>query len=212
MILFDLIPNEGDPVYQKLHTENLNRHYDFFNSIVDAALSAQRPYISQAIIKAFNYHAIVCLHSCAGEFRQIPVTVGAYQPPHWVHVQALMDDFVNQLNVSFPFQDPVATASWALWRLNWIHPFVNGNGRTARLTAYYLLCISNKGLLPGTITLPELLRRDRGKKDDPYVEALKDADVTFNNGKLDISKLHTLVSSLLQEQLASAPAPATPTP
>ncbi|MEX1365172.1 MAG: Fic family protein [Nannocystaceae bacterium] len=26
---------------------------------------------------------------------------------------------------------------YTLWRLNWIHPFVEGNGRTARAACYY---------------------------------------------------------------------------
>lgn len=212
MILFDLSPTENDPAYQALQVSNLNRQYDFLRAIVEASLSTNRAYLSQTVIKAFNYHAIVCLHAGAGEYRPCQVKVGEYQPPDWIHVQALMDDFVNMINRAWENADPVTLASFVLWRLNWIHPFVNGNGRTARITAYYILCLKAGGMLPGTEPLPELLRRDRYKPDDPYVAALKKVDASLEAGNFDLKPLHELVSSLLDEQLASAPAPNEPPP
>ena len=62
----------------------------------------------------------------------MPVTVGDYHPPEHYRVQALMDDFVNNVNRSWENADPVVLATLVLWRLNNIHPFINGNGRTAR--------------------------------------------------------------------------------
>jgi len=198
VILFDL-----DPTYQALQVSNLDRQYDFLRSIVHASLATNRKYVSQTVVKAFNYHAIVCLHSDAGQFRKCEVSVGPYTPRPWIHVQALMDDFVNQINVSFESSDPVVLASWALWRLNWIHPFINGNGRTARLACYYILCMRLGGMIPWTISLPELLRLNRNEPDDPYVAALRLVDASYDEGNLDIGPLHSLVSSLLDEQLAS---------
>jgi hypothetical protein len=32
---------------------------------------------------------------------------------------------------------PTELAAYGLWRLNWIHPFVEGNGRTARAVCYF---------------------------------------------------------------------------
>ena len=204
MILFDLDPTEYDPTYQALQVSNLDRQYAFLRSIVDASLATDRIYVSQTVLKAFNYHAIVCLHSDAGNFRQCDVKIGNgefHKPPIWIHVQALMDDFVNQINTSLADADPVVLASYALWRLNWIHPFINGNGRTARITAYYILCMRFGGMLSGTISLPELLRRDRDKENDPYVSALRQVDQSLKDGKLDLGPLHKLISELLDEQL-----------
>lgn len=204
MILFDLAPTEDDPIYQSLQVSNLNRQYDFLESITEASLSANKVYISTTVLKAFNYHAIVCLHSDAGKFRSYPIQIGAgdqHQPPPHIHIQALMDDFVNTININMQSADAVVLASWALWRLNWIHPFINGNGRTARITAYYILCLKFGGLMPGTTTLPELLRRHRGKQDDPYVSALRELDKSYSNGSLDVTPLQTLISALLEEQL-----------
>ena len=205
MILFDLVPSEGTSAYQQLQISNLDRQYDFLESIVDASLATGSKYISQAVIKAFNYHAIVCLHSNAGEYRPCEVTVGDHKPPMWIHVQAMMDDFVNRLNTSLASEDGVTLAAWALWRLNWIHPFVNGNGRTARLAAYYVLCLKFGGLLPGNPALPELLRRHRGEPNDPYVAALRHADASLGSEEgVDLSRIHSLISELLDEQVASA--------
>lgn len=121
----------------------------------------------------------------------------------WIHVQALMDDFVNQINTSLQTADPVVVASFALWRLNWIHPFVNGNGRTARLAAYYILCMKAGGMIKGSVSLPELLKRDRNKSDDPYVAALREVDKSYAAKSFDLKPLHSLISNLLEEQLAS---------
>ncbi|MEM9600274.1 MAG: Fic family protein [Pseudomonadota bacterium] len=207
MILFDLTQSEANPAYQKLQVSNLDRQYDFLRSIVDASIEMERPYLSQAVIKAFNYHAIVCLHSDAGVFRRSEVKLSdqpdAHKPPMSIYVQGLVDDFVNQVNYNLQSTDSVTLATWALWRLNWIHPFVNGNGRTARLVAYYIICIRAGGMIKGQPSLPELLREHRNTPDDPYVAALRAADRSLINGRLDLKPLHDFVTNCLGKQLAS---------
>lgn len=200
MILFELTGNENDPVYQNLEISNINRQYDFLRSIVNASLEAQRPFLSSHVIKALNFHAITCLHTNAGEFRPCEVVVGSYQPPAHYRVQALMDDLVNSVNRNWESTDAVVLACYVLWKLNHIHPFINGNGRTARATSYFVLCIKAGGLLPGKTILPELISRER----DAYVAALKHADDSVIAGSLDLNPLHALVSALLTEQINSA--------
>jgi hypothetical protein len=202
VILFELVgQNEQHPAYQELEISNGNRQYHFLNSIMVASLQVQRPFLSQYIIKALNFHAITCLHSNAGEYRPCPVHVGDYQPPEHYRVQGLMDDFVNQVNRHWDSIDPVLLTCFVLWRLNYIHPFINGNGRTARAAAYFVLCLKMGGPLPGTVILPELLRKYR----DEYVVCLKHADqVRLADGNPDLGPLHQLVSRCLDEQLATA--------
>lgn len=105
-----------------------------------------------------------------------------------------MDDFVNLVNRNWETADPVALAAFALWRINHVHPFINGNGRTARAACYFVLCVKLGGWLPGQPILPELLRQKR----DEYVTALKAAD----QGNLNV--LHEMISTLLDQQIASA--------
>lgn len=114
-----------------------------------------------------------------------------------------MDDFVNYVNFIWGSTDAVVLASFVLWRLNHIHPFINGNGRTARATCYFVLCVKAGGWLPGAAILPELISRDR----DNYVKALQQADDSLSNGQLDLSALHTLLSNLLEEQINGATNP-----
>lgn len=202
MIVHEIVRGENHPVYQELEIANGNRQYDFLHSIVAASIQLGRPFLSQQIIKALNYHAICCLHSHAGEYRPCPVQVGDdYHPPAHFRVQALMDDFVNQVNRNWELIDPVALAAWVLWQINNIHPFINGNGRTARASAYYILCVSTGGPLPGAPILPELLRQNRAE----YVEHLKTADKAYEKtGHPDLGPLHQMLSRLLQAQLSSA--------
>lgn len=200
MILIDLTGGENHPVYQKFAIENGSRQYDFLRSTVEAALGTGRHFLSQAIIKALNFHAIACLHTSAGEYRPCQVTVGDHHPPAEFQVPGLMDDFVNQVNRHWAETDPVALAAHVLWRLNYIHPFINGNGRTARAACLYVLCVKLGGWLPGDPILPELIRRNR----DEYVRIMKQVDASFKAGQADLTPLHLFLSRLLEEQLNSA--------
>lgn len=199
MILYELTNSESDPVYQALEVSNINRQYDFLRSIVAASLDMKRPFLSSHVIKALNFQAITCLHTNAGEYRPCAVCVGNYHPPDHYRVEALMDDFVNYVNRIWETTDSVALASFVLWRLNHIHPFINGNGRTARATCYFVLCVMAGGWLSGNVILPELISRDR----DDYVAALQAADNSLATGTLDLGQLHNLLSKLLAEQINS---------
>jgi Fic family protein len=200
VIVFELTGSEQHPVYQALEISNGSRHYDFLFSIIVTSLNMGRPFLSQQIIKALNFHAIACLHIKAGEYRPCDVTAGQHRPPFHYRVQALMDDFINVVNRGWELTDPVALATYVLWRLNNIHPFINGNGRTARASCYYVLCVKAGGLLPGTIILPELIKHNRQE----YVAALQEG---HDSGGANLTRLHALVSRLLDEQLRSAQPP-----
>ncbi|WP_186111624.1 Fic family protein [Burkholderia gladioli] len=196
MILFDLVGDDEDhPAYEKLTLQNGARQYDFLKSVVEASIEVGRPFLSTQVIKALNYHAIACLHAFAGEYRPCQVRVGPYLPPPEFRVQALMDDMVNSINRNFETGDPVMLAAFALWKLNHIHPFINGNGRTARAVCYFILCIKARAWLPGSTILPKLIKRDRARS----VIALRHADTG------DMTVLHALLSDLLYEQFHDRP-------
>jgi hypothetical protein len=201
VILSDLTnDDESNPVYQALQISNVARQYDFLRAIVAAAIAADRRFLSQHVIKALNFHAITCLHANAGEYRPWFVEVGNHVPPPHYRVQAMMDDFVNFVNSRWESSDPLSLAAYVLWRLNFIHPFINGNGRTARAICYFVLCLKFGGELPGQVTLPELISRDR----DDYVVALRAVDASLETGTLDITPLQQLLERLVLEQLATA--------
>jgi prophage maintenance system killer protein len=198
MILFELFRTESNPVYQALEVENGNRQYDF-RSLIPAALAANRVFLSQHVIKMLNFHAIACLHPAAGEYRPCEVTVGSHRPPAYFQLSALMEDFTNEVNRAWDRVDPVSLAAYVYWKINYIHPFINGNGRTARVASYYVLCLRNGGLLEGSPTLPALLKRDK----QDCVAALQSAHQAFQNGGEDLHPLHAIFVRLLNEQMAS---------
>lgn len=203
VIVFELTNREDHPVYQNLQVENGNRQYGFLRSIVDASLAIGRPFLSQHVIKALNFQAITCLHTNPGEYRPCEVVLGENQhvpPPHF-RVAALMDDFVNQVNRHWESTDAVYLATFVLWRLNNIHPFINGNGRTARAASYFVLCLKTGGWLSGAPILPELIRQNR----DEHIVALQHAHDTFaQTGIIDLVPLHKIITRLLDEQVKSA--------
>ena len=206
MILYELADqNEDHPAYRAMEIANGNRHYGFLESVVEAALAIDGPFLSQTVIKAINYHAIACLHPAAGEYRPCPVHVGDYVPPEHYRVPTLMDDLVNRVNRYWDSEDVVVLAAYVLWRLNHIHPFINGNGRTARAACYFVLCVKLGGWLPGTVILPELLRKPENR--DRYVQALRQADAAAEredgDGDDPLSPMTQLLTELLHQQHSS---------
>src|SRR3546814_13263008 len=72
-----------------------------------------------------------------------------------------MDRFVSTVQENWYVWTPTELAAFGLWRLNWIHPFIEGNGRTARAAFYFLLCVRSGALLPGRKIVPERITDDR---------------------------------------------------
>lgn len=173
-------------------------------SAINAAVAIQRPMLSDALIKALNAHAISCLHVKAGEYRPCAVQVGQIMPPDHYRVPELMADFINFINFHWLNSNVFALAAYTLWRFNVIHPFINGNGRTARALCYYVICAKSGGLLPGDTAVPELIRRNRAE----YVTLLRVADLGFQSGDPNyLFQLQEFLKRLTEEQLQTAEEP-----
>lgn len=95
-------------------------------------------------------------NSHAGHFRSVPVRISGSTVvlPNPRKVPDLMDHFVSWLKRSSKKIHPVELASEAHYRLVSIHPFVDGNGRTARLLMNMILMM--EGYPPAIIR-----KRDR---------------------------------------------------
>ncbi|KFM79166.1 Adenosine monophosphate-protein transferase FICD-like protein, partial [Stegodyphus mimosarum] len=74
----------------------------------------------------------------AGTFRKTQVFVGEHSPPPASHVPSLVQDLVEWLQSETQLH-PVKKAALAHYKLVYIHPFVDGNGRTARLLMNLIL-------------------------------------------------------------------------
>jgi Fic family protein len=108
-----------------------------------------------------------------------------------------MDRFISTIHENWFNWTATEIAAYGLWRLNWIHPFIEGNGRTARATCYYLLCSRSGALLPGRKIVPERIRENR----QGYVDGLRAADRAWHEGNLDFSVLEGYLAQLLEAQL-----------
>jgi Fic family protein len=84
-----------------------------------------------------------------------------------------------------------------MWRMNWIHPFFGGNGRTARAVSYLVLCASLGFRLPGTTIIPDYIVTARAA----YIDALQEADAAWDENRLDLSAMERLLESLMAKQL-----------
>lgn len=70
----------------------------------------------------------------AGTFRKSQVFVGEHSPPAASDVEVLMEEFVTLLqSPRVKNMHPIHIAALAHYKLVFIHPFLDGNGRTARL-------------------------------------------------------------------------------
>lgn len=144
-----------------------------------------------------------------GEYRTEPVYVVrndgtlVYTPPPFQDVSDHMARFEQELSDIWS-SSPIVVAAYALWRVNWVHPFKNGNGRTARAFAYACLCLKYGFLLPGTKTVIDLIMGNR----PAYQDALRTADTSFEQGgKADLAQMEGFLMDLLVEQLRSTEPP-----
>ena len=100
----------------------------------------------------------------AGVYRdvQVFITGTEYVPPKAEEVPALVKKLVDELNKQWDSLHPVLLAASAHRKLVDIHPFMDGNGRTARLLMNLILI--NRGYQ--LVCIPPILRND-------YISALR---------------------------------------
>jgi Fic family protein len=153
-------------------------------------------------------HRIVIqdLYVCAGNFRTQPVYLARdgvvdytkFQPPPPEQVPGLVAEMCKYVNENFG-RSPVHLAAYLMWKHNWIHPFLGGNGRTSRGVSYLVLNVRLGFNLPGVNTIAQQIETDRG----PYYAALTESDEASKNGAMDISAMEKLMEQGLAAQLLS---------
>lgn len=193
-----LVLEDEDPVlYGRVQEQNLNRQYELMTNCIEIGLQKGPVAFDNYFLWAVNHVAVANISAFGGRFRQEPIYVGDHKPPHFKEVPDWMDRFVSTVQENWYIWSPTELAAYGLWRLNWIHPFIEGNGRTARATCYYLLCVRSGALLPGRRILPERIRDNR----DGYEAALKAADRAWEDGHLDFTEMEDYLAKLLIAQL-----------
>jgi Fic family protein len=194
-----MIVLEGDDrqLYKLVQEKNLSRQYDLLTNCIEIGLKQGHTAFDKYTVWALNHVAVANISQFGGRFREEPIYVGDHLPPHFKEVPRLMDRFISTIHENWFNWTATEIAAYGLRRLNWIHPFIEGNGRTARATCYYLLCSRFGGLLPGRKIVPERIRENR----QGYVDCLRAADRAWHEGNLDFSALEGYLARLLEAQL-----------
>ena len=186
-------------LFSWVQEQNLLRQYDLLANCIEIGVRRGIEAFDKYMLWELNHTAVCNIAQFGGRFREEPVYVGNHIPPHYANVSHLMDQCISFIHENWAIIDsPTDLPAYALWRLNWIHPFVEGNGRTARAACYYLICLRHGELLRGRKTVPERIRENR----EPYYEALRAADKAWAEGHFNVSQLAIYLQGLLRAQIA----------
>jgi Fic family protein len=182
---------------------NAVRQFDMVLDMIDEVARDGRPFkLRTTRILQLHEAALSGLSNRAGAFRQKNVTIelSKHQPPAEHLVGNLMDEMCDWVNDNWDSKTALELCAYVMWRLNWIHPFSDGNGRTSRAVAYLALCAKIGDRLPGRKTLPEQIAENKA----PYYDALEKADEAWNSNMIDTSAMQALLESYLAVQLKEA--------
>ncbi len=192
-----VLREENSELFDRIQEQNLNRQYELLTNCIEIGLEKGPVSFDKYLLWALNHVAVANISQFGGRFRREPVYVGSHIPPHFNDVDDWMDRCISTIQENWYIWSPTELAAYGLWRLNWIHPFIEGNGRTARAACYFLLCVRSENLLPGRKIIPERIKENR----DEYEAALKSADRAWDNGHLNFNEMEDYLASLLQAQL-----------
>jgi tetratricopeptide (TPR) repeat protein len=119
-----------------------------------------------------------------GEYRKKSVVnlTSARVPPNCRDVPPLMEDMCRYVNSNWTRRDPIHLGAFVLWHLLWIHPFDDGNGRTARAICNAILRIKNTSPLIAMNSFIEALIENRTVYVD-LVRRIIDAQDTYSQTK-----------------------------
>lgn len=95
------------------------------------------------VVRHLQKLAIEGLRSDAGEYRMDDVEIegSKHSPPRAPEVPAAVQGYCEYMNANWHETVPFHLAAYSMWRMNWIHPFADGNGRTSRALSYLILLI-----------------------------------------------------------------------
>lgn len=154
-----------------------------------------------SIIQRLQRIAIQGIYTCAGNYRTSPVFIDGtnHAPPDASEVPEQVEAMCDYVNGRWADTSALHLSAYSMWKVNWIHPFSGGNGRTSRAVSYLVLCAKLGYRIPGTRTIPEQIVENR----QPYYQALDAADAAWAERKIDVSVMEDLLADMLAGQLGS---------
>ena len=186
----------------RLEIENGFRQYDLTLDVIRYYLEPERAFALRVpLILDLQREAVAGIEAQPGELRKHQVGIHKSRhtppPPHLVAMH--LTEFCDYINDNWHEMTAFHLSAYAMWRLNWIHPFTDGNGRTSRALSYALLSIKLGYVLPGYPTIPQQIEADNSQ----YIEALEKADDAARQGAEDINEMEQMIRAMLAKQLIS---------
>ena len=167
-----LVINEGMTIKGKPLKDHLEAkdHHAALEYLYDLVEYKKRQTLSEQFIRTF--HQLVTRETeeaWAGRYRESNVFIGGsdHTPPDAIDVHLQMQNLIHWFRTHQRKLHAVELAALLHHRLVFIHPFLDGNGRTARL-------IMNLILMNAGYPLVVILKNDRKK----YYRVLSEADKT----------------------------------
>ena len=125
----------GKSLREHLEAANNAKAFDFIESIV-----GKKTKIDHITIQKIHEIVTAGILEEAGRYRtkNVRITSAKKTPPDWSKVVNLMDELIENIEISE--KNPIETSAFLHHRFVEIHPFIDGNGRVARLlTNLYLI-------------------------------------------------------------------------
>lgn len=182
---------------------NAVEQFDRVLDLIDQHVRDGRPFrLRPSTILSLHSIALHGVHRMAGTYRNAAVQIAgsSHQPPREHLVPSLIEEMCDWVEDNWRAASAIRLCAYVMWRLNWIHPFADGNGRTSRAVAYLVLCARAGDRLPGQLTIPEQIAASK----EPYYQALEKSDAAANDAQPDLQILEGLLEDRLARQLASA--------
>jgi fido (protein-threonine AMPylation protein) len=150
----------------KLEARNALEQFGAVITLVEQFTATEHPPFRLRSSTILQLHRIALdgLSAYAGVFRPAGVDIGgsAHKPVAAYLFPMRIEEMCEYVTDNWS-RPAIHLTAYALWRLNWIHPFTDGNGRTARAVAY-CCCASDSAidcLEPQPFRSSSLLTRSR---------------------------------------------------
>jgi len=142
------------------------RQYDAALGAIQQAIDRRAFKLRPSLIQALHREALIGISSFAGNWRPAGVAIeGSHHIPVGAHMVAeFVEDMCDYVSEKWENRTAIHLAAYVMWRLNWIHPFADGNGRTSRMVSYVVMSIKVGAVLGGTPTAEDEQALKRARK------------------------------------------------
>lgn len=196
--------DEKSSIGQFVSERNRGRQYDYVHTAFRISQNVPEFEIDKEFLCALNFYAVQYLSAQPGGYRlryDVDIRGAKHTPPRWQEVEGLMEKFLLDVERYWNDMGNFELSAFVLWRVCHIHPFAQGNGRTARAICHYVMSKKLSFWPPGKLTVMELIRQNRPE----YCRLLSDMDDNMDgNGIPDLQPMAEYLSRLFAIQLREA--------